>query len=90
MENKFMDWASQNNRIIIETKNKTRDDECVVCLDTLLNKNIAYLPCKHSFHYECIKPWVEKNKSCPICFANWIYKNKPEECGGYKSKKNTK
>jgi hypothetical protein len=29
--------------------------------------------CNHSFHYECIKPWVEKNKYCPICFQKWEF-----------------
>ena len=38
MENKYMDWATHYNRIIVERRNKTRNDDCVVCLDTLLNK----------------------------------------------------
>jgi RING-box protein 1 len=42
--------------------------------------------CGHSFHYECIKPWVDKNNHCPICSAQWVYKNKPET----KIQKNTK
>jgi hypothetical protein len=35
--------------------------------------------CGHSFHYECIKPWVDKNKHCPICSTNWVYRSQPEE-----------
>ena len=27
--------------------------------------------CGHSFHSECIQPWVNKHKTCPICFSNW-------------------
>ena len=27
--------------------------------------------CQHSFHQECIKPWINKNKTCPICFQIW-------------------
>ena len=73
-DNKFMDWASHHNRIIIERRNKTREDDCVVCLDTLLNKNIAYLPCKHSFHYECLKLTIESKKyTCPLCRYDLIY-----------------
>lgn len=34
--------------------------------------------CGHSFHYECIKPWVDKNKHCPICSAQWNYRSKPD------------
>ena len=73
-DNKFMDWASHCNRIIIERRNKTREDDCVVCLDTLFNKKVAYLPCKHYFHYECLKLTIEsKNYTCPLCRYDLIY-----------------
>lgn len=29
---------------------------------------IAHLqPCGHKLHNECLKPWVERANSCPIC-----------------------
>jgi len=74
MENKYMDWATHYNRIIVERRNKTRNDDCVVCLDTLLNKKLAYLPCKHSFHYECFKLTIDsKNYTCPLCRYDLLY-----------------
>jgi hypothetical protein len=74
MDNKFMDWASHYNRIIIERRNKTSHDDCVVCLDTLFNKKVAYLPCKHYFHYDCLKLTIESNKyTCPLCRYDLIY-----------------
>ena len=27
--------------------------------------------CGHSFHNECIIPWINKHKTCPICFKEW-------------------
>ncbi len=51
--------------------------------DKALDSKLAEGTCGHSFHYECIKPWVEKNNHCPICSAQWGYKNKPD------TKKNT-
>ncbi len=40
--------------------------DCSICLCEL-NEEISGLPCSHSFHSECIRPWAEKNNSCPLC-----------------------
>lgn len=46
------------------------DNDCIICLEKL-DKNIVVLSCKHRYHYDCIKAWMEKikddKKICPIC-----------------------
>ncbi|KAK4561709.1 hypothetical protein LTR86_004388 [Recurvomyces mirabilis] len=37
------------------------DEECIAHL----------LPCKHDLHNACLKPWVERANSCPICRAKF-------------------
>ena len=33
---------------------------------------IAYiLPCAHNLHNDCLKPWVERANSCPMCRAQF-------------------
>jgi hypothetical protein len=39
----------------------TKEDETVAHL----------LPCGHNLHNECLKPWVERANSCPICRASF-------------------
>ncbi|KAK0355121.1 hypothetical protein LTR91_013685 [Friedmanniomyces endolithicus] len=35
-------------------------------------ENIGHLlPCKHDLHNACLKPWVERANSCPICRAKF-------------------
>lgn len=46
---------------------------CNICLDDILPPAVpTFTPCIHSFHAECIKPWLEQKKyerkiPCPVC-----------------------
>jgi hypothetical protein len=60
--------ASKYERIILQNKCPREEEECSICLDSLYMKQIAYLPCKHSFHQKCIQYSFEKKLySCPLC-----------------------
>ncbi|CAK1545751.1 unnamed protein product [Leptosia nina] len=41
---------------------------CTICSD-LVNpsENIHVIKCGHIFHYDCLKQWVDRSKSCPQC-----------------------
>lgn len=45
--------------------------ECAVCLNKLEPAGTAVqLPCRHSFHHECISKWLTQCKNkCPLCSA---------------------
>jgi len=52
--------------------------ECSVCLmvigdiseeeiEKLKNPDIVEMPCDHTFHHQCILPWLDQHNSCPQC-----------------------
>ena len=42
--------------------------ECPVCLEPLkANETVRALPCCHSFHIQCIDPWLSSDHTCPVC-----------------------
>lgn len=51
-----------------ETSDKSEID-CSICreIGRVEEEKCVELPCKHSFHFECIEPWLKRVSSCPIC-----------------------
>lgn len=59
--------------------------DCTICrcnlnTNSLYNQEIGKKSllvqgnCGHTFHQECIKPWLTNNNHCPICSGIWIAK----------------
>lgn len=52
-------------------KYKYLEDKCIVCqYDFKELETIVALPCKHCFHFPCIKPWITTQHHCPLCKKN--------------------
>lgn len=51
-------------RYSLNTQSLYNQDKCI---ESIVQRG----SCGHSFHCECIQPWVSKHKTCPICFADW-------------------
>ena len=46
------------------------EDECSICLDSVLNQEIIQFECLHKYHKECINDWINQRKNniiCPEC-----------------------
>ena len=42
--------------------------ECSICMDEVgLDDSVTTLPCKHWFHPDCIKAWLNEHDTCPHC-----------------------
>mmetsp|Transcript_64379 Transcript_64379/g.73908 ORF Transcript_64379/g.73908 Transcript_64379/m.73908 type:complete len:233 (+) Transcript_64379:124-822(+) len=45
-------------------------ESCAVCQDEYeKDTTILKLPCNHTFHQDCVKPWLKMHNSCPTCRA---------------------
>lgn len=42
-----------------------KETTCAVCLDPMTGA--LQLPCGHTFHAACIKPWLQSHTTCPTC-----------------------
>lgn len=41
---------------------------CAVCLETYeLGNQVRTIPCFHTFHTDCIDPWLTQKAVCPVC-----------------------
>ncbi|CAL1370551.1 unnamed protein product [Linum trigynum] len=42
--------------------------DCSICKENLVVEDkMQELPCQHTFHPPCLKPWLDEHNSCPIC-----------------------
>ena len=67
-ETTFYDrFAIMYNSIV--KKEQPLNTECPICLEPI-NKNIYTLTCKHAYHTECMKEFINSensNKHCAMC-----------------------
>lgn len=42
-------------------------EDCSVCLSEICGHNLGVTKCGHIFHFDCVKPFIEKNGKCPLC-----------------------
>jgi len=52
--------------------------ECSICMDEVnIGDKVTSLPCRHWFHGECVKAWLNEHDSCPQCRQGIMPKDAP-------------
>lgn len=77
--------------LCIPMRDLPADQECAICFQ-LVKADAVALPCSKQscpsyFHRDCIRPWLERNPSCPLCrcsLEDLVSKRSPRcrGCGG--------
>ncbi|KAL2470221.1 RING-H2 zinc finger protein RHA4a [Abeliophyllum distichum] len=62
---------NQLSTILFDEYLKARDSLCCVCLGEFEIKEelLQVVSCKHVFHVDCIRHWLQSNSTCPLCRA---------------------
>ena len=61
------DAADREARALLAVRPLADDRECGVCRDSLAVGELAQLPCSHTFHADCLLPWMRVSHQCPLC-----------------------
>jgi hypothetical protein len=49
------------------------DNACCICFADILDRDVVGdLTCCHMFHKECIKDWLKRRNTCPLCLSDGI------------------
>jgi len=54
-------------RLATTEPGRTTQQACPICFEKICENDGAALPCMHSFHTRCIRPWLMENNTCPVC-----------------------
>ena len=60
--------TSQRERSYPPTVHAEQESECSICLCEIKKDETVYsIPCKHLFHTHCLKVWLDRHNTCPLC-----------------------
>jgi hypothetical protein len=78
IEENVVDNDEESN--IKEHKHKSIAEEeqacCSICLQELDSDECKIRKCKHAFHKACIKSWISRSLSCPVCREDMITRDR--------------
>jgi SNF2 family DNA or RNA helicase len=50
-----------------DTDSDDEKETCGICLGNITGNDLGVTKCGHIFCYNCVKPFIEKKNSCPMC-----------------------
>tara|TARA_B100002051_G_C16677541_1_gene607911 strand:+ start:47 stop:304 length:258 start_codon:yes stop_codon:yes gene_type:complete len=68
--------ASKVYPIVFNKKSELdfNNKQCIICLESFSDNNEKIiLLCGHSYHYNCILKWFDKELNCPTCKKKYVW-----------------
>jgi len=64
-----VEWEDAYNEGLGNSRISDQEELCSICTEDFIHVvGIgAQLSCSHRFHTSCLKPWIERNRTCPLC-----------------------
>lgn len=47
--------------------NSREEPQCIICMESLMGKEICGLPCGHCYHEQCVTSYLAFKTECPQC-----------------------
>ena len=70
IRNAFDAFRSNTDDTDLQYENIPEERQCSICLNVIeANTQACILPCNHTFHINCIRNWMLRSPSCPVCRA---------------------
>ncbi|XP_011609465.2 E3 ubiquitin-protein ligase TTC3 isoform X1 [Takifugu rubripes] len=60
-------WQKPELQEAVPKKALNTEDPCIICHEDMVPHETCVLDCRHSFHSQCIKPWLKGHNTCPTC-----------------------
>jgi hypothetical protein len=63
---------------LVDQSTLTQEDMCSICQESVSQvseedrREIVKTLCNHYFCLECLKPWLSKHRTCPLCMQNML------------------
>jgi len=60
---------SEKDKLKVYKSIEKKEEKCTICMSEInIDEQACDLPCAHTFHDECIQPWLNHyNYKCPVC-----------------------
>ena len=60
---------SEKDKLKVYKLIEKKEEKCTICMSEInVDEQVCDLPCAHTFHDECIQPWLNHyNYKCPVC-----------------------